>query len=617
MRTPRLTTIKCSRCGEDSPSHTSHCQVCGAGLDPASASDPSLSYREITNISPDGRLRDYKLLRYLSSYGDLRGFLGVRQDEDGTRTPVVIRVRVTPPAARNRNRPVDLLRPPSPGVAADTVRLSGANFGADLLHAEYDILSHANHPALPEVLDYFEEHGVSTLVETAAIGDPLGVMWNAPGVTPAQRYEWLEQIRQLLAELHRRDVVFPSMAPNRFVVSPDGYIKVRDVGGLAKLPLARAEHVWHSLSPAPDIARRPRAPDLRADVYNFGALIYALFLGRDLQNSDFLEPGTPKPFGEQFPEAVPPLVRLVRKTMAGDLAHRFPTAVGKVKDKSGLEDVRLALGEYARVADSIRYDIAGWSNTGLQRDNNEDCFTISSLCAGAGDNRRDFAMVCLADGMGGLDSGEVASSVAVSTVADFLRERGLTSGALDKFGEGHPFHEVRRMSTVLEESVHEANRVVYELALNSGSTTGMGCTLEAILLCGRNVVVQHVGDSRVYHKSGGDIKQITVDQTLVNRLLQSGEITPEEAEQHPYRSAVVQAIGAQPVVHPACHQFQMAPGDWLVVCSDGISNHVPITDLSTVLHRCSNAEQAARRLVNLANMRGGFDNGTVVVIAAR
>lgn len=617
MRTPRLTTIKCSRCGEDSPSHTSHCQVCGAGLDPASASDPSLSYREITNISPDGRLRDYKLLRYLSSYGDLRGFLGVRQDEDGTRTPVVIRVRVTPPAARNRNRPVDLLRPPSPGVAADTVRLSGANFGMDLLHAEYDILSHANHPALPEVLDYFEEHGVSTLVETAAIGDPLGVMWNAPGVTPAQRYEWLEQIRQLLAELHRRDVVFPSMAPNRFVVSPDGYIKVRDVGGLAKLPLARAEHEWHSLYTAPEVARRPSEADLRADVYNFGALIYALFLGRDLQNSDFLEPGTPKPFGEQFPEAVPPLVRLVRKTMAGDLAHRFPTAACKSKDKSGLEDVRLALGEYARVADSIRYDIAGWSNTGLQRDNNEDCFTISSLCAGAGDNRRDFAMVCLADGMGGLDSGEVASSVAVSTVADFLRERGLTSGALDKFGEGHPFHEVRRMATVLEESVHEANRVVYELSLSSGSTTGMGCTLEAILLCGRNVVVQHVGDSRVYHKSGGDIKQITVDQTLVNRLLQNGEITAEEAEQHPYRSAVVQAIGAQPVVHPACHQFQMAPGDWLVVCSDGISNHVPITDLSTVLHRCSNAEQAARRLVNLANMRGGFDNGTVVVVAAR
>ena len=617
MRTPRLTTIKCSRCGEESPSHSSHCQVCGGGLDPASASDPSHSFREITSIAPDGRLRDYKLLRFLGSFGDLRGFLGVRIDTDGVRTPVVIRVRVTPPAARSRNRPIDLLRPPSPGVAADTVRLSGANFGMDLLHAEYDILSHANHPALPEVLDYFEEHGVSTLVETAAIGDPLPVVWNGRGVTPSKRFEWLEQIRQLLVELHRRDVVFPSLSPIRFVVNPDGYVKVRDVAGLAKLPLARAEHEWHSLYTAPEVARKPGEVDLRADAYNFGALIYALFLGRDLQNSDFIEPGVPKPFGEQFPEAVPPLVRLVRKTMAGDLAHRFPTAVGRLKDKSGLEDVRLALGEYTRVADSIRYDIAGWSNTGLQRDNNEDCFTISSLCAGAGDNRRDFAMVCLADGMGGLDSGEVASATAVSCVAEFLRERGLTSAGLDKFGEEHPFHEVRRMASVLEEAVHEANRKVFELSESSGSATGMGCTLEAILLSGRNVVIQHVGDSRVYHKSGGDIKQVTVDQTLVNRLLQNGEITAEEAEQHPYRSAVVQAIGAQPMVNPACHQFQMQPGDWLVVCSDGISNHVPMTDLSTVLHRCSNAEQAARRLVNLANMRGGFDNGTVVVVAAR
>jgi len=617
MRAPRLTTTKCSRCGEESPSHSSHCQVCGGGLDPASASDPSLSYNEITRIAPDGRLRDYKLLRYFGSFGDLRGFLGVRCDADGVRTPVVVRARVIPHAARSRNRPIDLLRPPSPGVAADTVRLSGTNFGQDLLHAEYDILSHANHASLPEVLDYFEEQGVSTLVETAAIGAPLTVMWNSPGVTPAQRFQWLEQIRQLLVELHRRDVIFPSLAPSRFVVSPDGYVKVRDVAGLAKLPLARAEHEWHSFYTAPEVTRKPGEVDQRADLYNFGALIYSLFLGRELQDSDFLEPGIPKPFGEQFPEAVPPLVRLVRKTMASDLAQRFPTAAGRLKDKSGLEDVRAALAEYARVADGLRYDVAGWSNTGLQRDNNEDCFTISSLCAGAGDNRRDVALICLADGMGGLESGEVASSLAVSTIAEYLRDRGLTSAAMDKFGDGHPFHESRRMATLLEEAVHEANRKVYDLAESTNSATGMGCTLEAVLLSGRNVVVQHIGDSRVYHKSGGDTRQITVDQTLVNRLLQNGEITVEEAEQHPYRSAVVQAIGAQPVVNPATHQFQMQPGDWLVVCSDGISNHVPIADMNSVLHRCSNAEQAARRLVNLANMRGGFDNGTVVVVAAR
>jgi PPM family protein phosphatase len=609
--------IKCSRCGEESPAHASHCQVCGGGLDPANFSDPSLNYSEIASVTPDGRLRDYRLLRYIGAFSDLRGFLGVRCDDDGVRTPVVVRVRVTPPAARNKTRSIDDLRPPSPGVAADTVRLSGTNFGMDLLHAEYDILSHANHPALPEVLDYFEEHGVSTLVETAAVGTPLTVMWNSPGVAPSQRYQWLEQIRQVLVELHRRDVIFPSLAPSRFVVSPDGYVKIRDVAGVAKLPLARAEHEWHSLYTAPEVTRKPGEVDLRADVYNFGALIYSLFLGRDLQNSDFLEPGVPKPFGEQFPEAVPPLVRLVRKTMAGDLAQRFPTATGRLHDKSGLEDVRLALGEYARVADSIRFDVAGWSNTGLQRDNNEDCFTISSLCAGAGEFRRDFALICLADGMGGLDSGEVASSLAVATISEYLRERGLSSAAMDKFGDTHPFHEVRRMAAVLEEAVHEANRKVFELAESSNSATGMGCTLEAILLCGRNVVIQHVGDSRVYHKSAGDIRQVTVDQTLVNRLLQNGEITAEEAEQHPYRSAVVQAIGAQPMVHPACHQFQMQPGDWLVICSDGISNHVPMTDISSVLHRCSNAEQAARRLVNLANMRGGFDNGTVVVVAAR
>jgi protein phosphatase len=145
----------------------------------------------------------------------------------------------------------------------------------------------------------------------------------------------------------------------------------------------------------------------------------------------------------------------------------------------------------------------------------------------------------------------------------------------------------------------------------------MGCTLEAVLCVGRNAIVYHVGDSRVYHKSGTTIRQLTVDQTFVNKLLERGEITQEEAENHPYRAAVVQAIGAQAGLEPAFYQAQIQAGDWLLVCTDGVSNHINLQEFNLIFSHCINAEQAARRIVNLAVTRGGYDNATAVVVAAR
>ena len=145
----------------------------------------------------------------------------------------------------------------------------------------------------------------------------------------------------------------------------------------------------------------------------------------------------------------------------------------------------------------------------------------------------------------------------------------------------------------------------------------MGCTAEVVFVNGRNVVVGHVGDSRTYHLHEGRLVQLTRDQTLVNRLVELGTLTPEEAETHPRRNELQQAIGGQPDVEPGLYHGVLKPGDWVLVCSDGLTNHInPIQLKEMMLSEAQSAEMAARRLVNLVNIEGATDNATIVVVRA-
>ena len=144
----------------------------------------------------------------------------------------------------------------------------------------------------------------------------------------------------------------------------------------------------------------------------------------------------------------------------------------------------------------------------------------------------------------------------------------------------------------------------------------MGCTAEVVYVDGRNVVVGHVGDSRTYHLHEGRLIQLTRDQTLVNRLVELGQLTAEEAEDHPRKNELQQAIGGQPDVEPGLYHSHLARGDWVLVCSDGLTNHIPTADLEKMMTReaAGSAEEAARRLLNLVNLRGATDNATIIVV---
>jgi protein phosphatase len=150
--------------------------------------------------------------------------------------------------------------------------------------------------------------------------------------------------------------------------------------------------------------------------------------------------------------------------------------------------------------------------------------------------------------------------------ASYFRDDALSS-AHHANGHGPEPLDVEACKQALRAALREANRQVYAAARTPGSRRrGMGCTAEAVYINGRHLVVGHIGDSRTYHLHEGRLLQLTRDQTLVNRLVELGTLTEEEAQDHPRRNELQQAVGGQPDVEPALYSSPLSPGDWVVVC---------------------------------------------------
>ena len=177
--------------------------------------------------------------------------------------------------------------------------------------------------------------------------------------------------------------------------------------------------------------------------------------------------------------------------------------------------------------------------------------------------------------------------------------------------------DLKRCQDLLTNALIETNKHILAASKTPGvGKRGMGCTAEVVYMDGQRMVIGHVGDSRTYHYTGGRLTQITRDQTLVNRLIELGHLTEAEAENHPRKNELQQAIGGQPFVEPGVYHAPLKPGEWVLVCSDGLTNHVNHATLTEMIQRADSAEMLARRLCNLANLQGGSDNCTVMAVRA-
>ena len=226
--------------------------------------------------------------------------------------------------------------------------------------------------------------------------------------------------------------------------------------------------------------------------------------------------------------------------------------------------------------------VASITDTGRRRRHNEDAYVCEP------------PLFAVADGMGGAQAGELASSLAAAALRDDTAER--------EGGEQR-----------VDELIQQANRRVYTRQAQDASASGMGTTMTVALVEDGGVTIGHVGDSRAYLIRDRRLEQLTEDHSLVAELVRSGKLSPEEAEDHPQRSVITRVLGTDPDVDVDVFSVETEPGDLFMICSDGLTSMV---DDDTILREIErhrpDLQGAAKALVRAANKGGGEDNITVI-----
>jgi serine/threonine protein phosphatase PrpC len=223
------------------------------------------------------------------------------------------------------------------------------------------------------------------------------------------------------------------------------------------------------------------------------------------------------------------------------------------------------------------------SDTGRVRAHNEDAFLIKA------------PLYAIADGMGGHDSGEVASAISLSVLGDAEPD------------DSPP-------GDWLSAALKSANKAVFAAGAEAGAMLRMGTTLTAAYVTEDSVWIGHVGDSRAYLCRDGDVRQLTDDHSLVGEWLRDGRLTREEAAVHPQRSVITRALGIDEDVQIDVRRLTPARGDRIMLCSDGLTDELSDTEIREILANAENSDSAAGELVESANRHGGKDNITVVVL---
>ncbi|MGE5748421.1 MAG: PP2C family protein-serine/threonine phosphatase [Gemmatimonas sp.] len=257
-------------------------------------------------------------------------------------------------------------------------------------------------------------------------------------------------------------------------------------------------------------------------------------------------------------------------------------------------------------------EIAGRTDVGLVREHNEDSFLIGNLAIGDAYSENDAgvlhaeaqpALLMVADGVGGAASGEIASSLATQVVYDKLRERaanGALKGAIV-------------IADSLQQAVFAANQAIHEHSKANRTHHGMGTTATIGLVVSGMIYFAQVGDSRAYIIRGGVARQMTKDQSLVQRMVDAGKLTPEQAERSEHRNIILQALGPEKAIVPELTRDRLMNDDIIVLCSDGLSNQMSSAEIASMAARNSDLEALCDALIQRALDTGAPDNVTVVV----
>lgn len=248
----------------------------------------------------------------------------------------------------------------------------------------------------------------------------------------------------------------------------------------------------------------------------------------------------------------------------------------------------------------MRIEVAGSTHVGMKRAHNEDNYLLLP----------EERLFCVADGMGGHASGEVASKIAVEEIADFFRASGRDQELTwpYKMDKSRSYDENR-----LATGIKLANSRIYERASGEVRYRGMGTTIASVHFTSEATLLGHVGDSRVYRFRAGKLEQLTEDHSLLNDYIKARKLTPEEIESFPHKNVILRALGMKDTVEVEVNHVDPKDGDIYLVCSDGLSGMVSDDQMESVLTSAETLQQAVSTLIERANHNGGVDNITCVL----
>lgn len=238
-------------------------------------------------------------------------------------------------------------------------------------------------------------------------------------------------------------------------------------------------------------------------------------------------------------------------------------------------------------------EIYSKTDIGLKRSSNQDAYITGKL-----DKDVYFAIVC--DGMGGAAAGNIASRVAVEKISDYI---------IRSYRIGQDSYETEK---ILKNAITSVNMQIYDMAIRQEELSGMGTTVVAVIVMGNTAVIAHVGDSRVY-KINKEMIQLTKDHSVVQTLLETGEITEEDAKTHPKKNVITRALGVEENVIVDSMQLEIEQDDILLMCTDGLTSYSDENDILKLIEK-SERESAVDKLIELAKNGGGGDNITIVLL---
>ncbi len=472
--------------------------------------------------------------------------------------------------------------------------------------------------SLEEAAPAFERFGLFKPIEHSIEGDDVYIVLEHISGQAIAHFDQTDekearaiglQLCVLAEQFHRHGWVYNGFEPYGIVLDQERHVRLIgfDRARQAGTPVEDAPIYPSRGFTAPELFASDALYDVRSDVYSIGAMLQFLLTG---ESGSAGEGSLLYPVATVFPN----FERLLARALAEEPSDRFQS-IAELRE--ALTDLNLP----------VILQSGHFTDVGLLRELNEDSVLALNLTQYYESVQTQIGLYIVSDGMGGEAAGEVASRVTVRAVAEWMTEKlisaSLKSTRDEKIAEPTQTGGLRlavanghEMATteMLKQAVVAANREVMAYAAANPQERGLGATVTVAMLVGEVLTIAHVGDSRCYLLSGDALVQVTEDHSLVQKMVNTGNLSRFEARSHPYRNVIYRSIGADEQIEIDIIRKKLASGDLLMLCSDGLNGMLGDDQIRDILLVNPDPTAAAKELVVAANAAGGEDNTSVIVV---